>query len=88
MSSDFCYTRVRVSKDDLRVPQVMVEAPRTLGDRESTPRQVVAEEINVRRNLKTYFYCYGKICDLCTAQDQDHCMYFLRISYASCRALT
>lgn len=51
-SSDFCYRRVRVSKNDLRVPQVMVEAPRTLGDGESTSRQVVAEEINVRRNLK------------------------------------
>lgn len=60
MSSDFCYTRVRVSKDDLRVPQVMVEAPRTLGDRESTSRQVVAEEINVRRNLKTYFIVMEK----------------------------
>lgn len=60
MSSDFCYTRVRVSKDDLCVLQVMVEAPRTLGDWESTSRQVVAEEINVRRNLKTYFIVMEK----------------------------
>lgn len=60
-SSDFCYRRVRVSKNDLRVPQVMVEAPRTLGDGESTSRQVVAEEINVRRNLKLTLLLWEKM---------------------------
>lgn len=51
-SSDFCHRRVRFSKNDVYLSLVMVEASRTLVDLESTSRQVVAEEIDMRGILK------------------------------------
>lgn len=43
---------MRFSKDDVYLSLVMVEASRTLVDLESTSRQVVAEEIDMRGILK------------------------------------